>query len=98
MDPDRRGRLEPDGLPDSCRAVVVDLLRDPADRLLAAWLAGILSVLDAHSDTVLTQDEIGSDIEGEGDMAATVVTDLLAIHPDDRPVVDSTEMKKQIAS
>src|SRR5689334_20032660 len=44
----RRHRLEPHGLPDSTRAVVVDLVRYAADGLFAARLAGILFVFDAH--------------------------------------------------
>src|SRR5689334_9766998 len=58
FDTNCRRSLQPNGLPDSRRVVVINPKRQPSVRLLAAWLSGVLSIHDPQCDSVYTARQI----------------------------------------
>src|SRR5688572_16850345 len=93
----RRYRFEPDGLPDSGGAVVIDAFRQTRVRLFTARLLRALSILDAKSQTVFARLQIRRDIELEWNVTTAIVTDFLTVDPDGAGVVDGAEVKQQVS-
>src|SRR5438874_13257147 len=87
VDPARRQRLEPDGLPDAAGACVVTALRLELPELLAARLALLLRVHHPHDQAVGTRAQEGRYVETEGHVPSPVRADATAVHPDRRLVI-----------
>src|SRR4051812_790465 len=60
-----RDGLQPDRLPDAGRAVVINIVREAGGGLLAARLARVLPVFDAHGQTILSLIQVRRDVKLE---------------------------------
>src|SRR5205823_6128016 len=97
LDAHRRGRLQPDSLPDAGRAEVVAADGPAADRLTAARLVAVLRILRADDQSVRAGPQVGRDLEAERHVAALIAADLAAVYPDGRLVVDGAEVEQNIS-
>ena len=100
-----RNGLEPDCLPDPGLGGVPD--RAAVEPLLAAGVRAVLGeVPDPHLEQLVGRALTGrsggccsrespGDIEGEGEIAAGVRADLVAVDPDRARLVDGTEVKQE---
>src|SRR5688572_18695851 len=79
---DWRCWLHPHCLPDACRAVVVNSVRQARVRLFTSRLLRILTIFNSEGEPVVAGLCVWSYVELEWDVATLIVSDLLSIDPD----------------
>src|SRR6185369_10794200 len=96
FDSDRRNRFEPNGLPDSGGAIVVDTFRQSGVRLFTARLFRVLTIFDAQRQSIHTRLEIRRDIKLKRNVTAAVVAHFPTVHPNRTSVIDGAEVEQQV--
>ena len=90
-------RLEPDGLPDACCAMIPDTMRLLLPVLLAARLGQVMRHIfgSSHNHLLLPWPQRRRDVRAERRLPAFVRCHRLPIHPYLRPVIDRPKMEQQ---